>query len=459
MPLKQRRVPAGARRPRATGRSRETTAGVFVLVVLTAGAYLPSPLYPGYQQAFGAGDLAMTLTYATFALVSAPTLLLLGPASDALGPVPVLRLSIAAAAVGSLCFAAAAGPGWLIAGRAAQGLALGAATGAAGALIASGGAGAGGRRAAALAGTAFLAGTAAGPVASGLLAAYAPMPRVLPFALHLVLLWAGWRLVSALARTPGARVRRWRPTRPQIPAAVRPHFTAAALSGFLAWAAAGLFLSVIPALLERGGQGSPAVVGGVLGTVLVCSLLARPLVAAVGPWTAQLAGLAAVLLGLVLLAFSAEGPVPLTLAAAVVAGAGHGAAYGGAAAAVEEAVPAERRGAVTGALYLAFYLGAGLPAIAIGLASLAVPLAAATTWTTAAAALLVPAAAAAMVRGARRAAAAPGPAAAARTAPAPGPGPRVRPVPPLRAASRAPGGVRGRRPRPAAARGGTRCRR
>lgn len=57
-----------------------------MLVALTAGAYLPSPLYPAYRAAFVISDLAMTLIHATFALVSAPALLLFGSASDALGP-------------------------------------------------------------------------------------------------------------------------------------------------------------------------------------------------------------------------------------------------------------------------------------------------------------------------------------------------------------------------------------
>ncbi|QBI56254.1 MFS transporter [Streptomonospora litoralis] len=384
-------VPAISRRA-GTGATREVRTGVYLLVVLTAGAYLPSPLYAGYQQAFGADDLVMTLTYATFALVSAPALLLFGPASDALGPKAVLRLSLAAAAAGSACFALAAGPAWLIAGRAAQGLALGAATSAAGVLISARERTPGGRRASVAASTAFVAGTAAGPIAGGVLAEYAPAPHTLPFLLHLALLWAGWRLVAALDAPRGARPVRWRPTRPEVPAAMRPVFCAAAATGFLAWTAAGLFLSVIPILLGRAGGADLAVIGGVLGTVLICSVLSQRLVPAVGAPAAQSAGLAAVLASLALLAWSAGGSTAITLLAAIVAGTGHGWAYGGAAAAVEEAVPAEQRGAVTGALHVAFYLGAGLPAIVIGLITLVAPLVAATVWVTAAAAALVPAA-------------------------------------------------------------------
>ncbi|GAB3474041.1 MFS transporter [Amycolatopsis cihanbeyliensis] len=371
--------------------------GIYVVVVLTAGAYLPSPLYPGYQGAIGFSDLTMTVIYATFALVSAPALLLCGSASDALGPRTVLRAAVVAAAVGTACFAVASGTMWLVVGRAAQGIALGAATGAASALIGQHAGGSKGGGGTVPASTAFVAGTAIGPIAGGLLAQYAPAPLVLPFVLHLVLLWFGWRAVSALPAPSAPRARRWIPTRPRVPAGARPLFATAALTGFLAWAVAGLFLSVIPALLDRAAHTNLAVTGGVLGAVLVCSVLAQPVVPRVGPRYAQLAGLAALSGSVVVLALSLGGRPSLTLLAAVIAGAGHGLAYGGAVAAMERGTPPDRRGAVTGALYLAFYLGAGCPAIAIGLITLGHSLMTATLCVTAAVAVLVPLNAAAVV--------------------------------------------------------------
>ncbi len=367
--------------------------GVYVLVVLTAGAYMPSPLYPAYQGIFGVSDLTMTIVYATFALVSAPALVLFGSASDVLGPRPVLRASIVVAAVGSACFALASGPAWLLLGRAAQGLALGAATGAASALISarpsgrpSGRSGVSGP---VLASLAFVAGTAGGPVVGGALAQYAPAPHVLPFVLHLVLLGIGFRGVSGLVE-PARPSRRWRPARPQIPRGMRLLFASAAATGFLAWTVAGLFLAVIPVLLDRSAQVGPAVTGCVLGAVLLCSVLTQPLVPRLGTRRAQLAGLVAVLVGLGVLAITAAGSTSLTLVAAVVAGAGHGLAYGASAAEIETVAPAGRRGGVLGALYLAFYLGSGIPAVAVGLVTLRYPLSAATSWITAVAAGLVP---------------------------------------------------------------------
>ncbi|GAB3675010.1 MFS transporter [Saccharopolyspora tripterygii] len=365
-------------------RSRSLHTGLYVLVLLTVGAYLPSPLLPGYQHAFGFSDLSMTLIYATFALVSAPALLLIGPATDVVGPRGVLRVSLVAGAIASLCFALASGPVWLVAGRAAQGIALGAATSAATVLITANAR----ERGPLLAGTAFVAGTAAGPVVGGVLAQHAPAPFTLPYVLHLVALGYGWFLASSLPR-PAARAGRWRLTPPGIPAGMRAVFGFSAATGFLAWTVVGLFLALIPALLDRAGHTDLALSGCVLGAVLICSLLTQPLVSRLGPLRAQRLGLAALFAGLVMVALTSGDSAWVTLIAAITAGAGNGLAYGGATAAVEAAAPPAQRGSITGALYLAFYLGAGCPAIAVGFISLGHELATATSWVATAAAALV----------------------------------------------------------------------
>ncbi len=361
-----------------------------VLVALSAGAYLPSPLYPGYQDAFGFNDLTMTLIYAMFALVSAPALLLFGPASDVLGRRTVLRFSVAAAAVASACFALAQGPAWLVAGRAVQGLALGAATGAATTLITECNPGRNRLRASVLASMVFVAGTAVGPVTSGLLAQYAPAPRVLPFVVHLALLAGVWRRVSALP-APVNRLRRWSPTRAHIPVSLRPLFVGAAGAGFLAWTTAGVFLAVIPAVLSReAGFDNVAASGAILGAVLACSMLSQSVVARRGARFAQLAGLATLMVSLGALALTGGGSVVVTMLAAVAAGTGHGLAYGGSTAAIETAMDNDQRAGVSSALYVAFYLGAGGPAVAVGLLTSWLPLTTAISWISAVSAALVP---------------------------------------------------------------------
>lgn len=357
------------------------TAALLV-VVLTAGAYLPSPLYPDYQRLFGYDDFVMTLLFATFALVSAPALLLFGPAADIVGHRPVLRCGVLLAAAGSCCFLLADSPGWLFAGRAGQGLALGAATGAAQALITwhrSPTARIGGPL---LASLAFVAGTAAGPVVAGTLTRYGPAPLATPYLLHLALLAWVWvrlhRTVSAPAATHGAR--RWRPTRPHIPIDVRPLFVVAGLNGFLAWAVVGIYLALVPALLRRVlDGGNPALAGGVLGTVLIWSLLAQLAGARCTSRTAQQLGVAALTGSLLLLAATQAASLPATLGSSLLAGAGHGLAFSGAARTVDAETPAGDRAGVGAALYLLFYLGSGAPAVVVGLLTTWMPLTTAVT--------------------------------------------------------------------------------
>jgi len=382
-------------------RASRVRVAAYLLVVLTAGAYLPSPLYAAYQHEFGFSDLLMTLIYATFALVSAPALVLFGSMADGLGPRVVLRSSTAVAAVASLCFALATGPEWLLAGRAAQGLALGAATGAATKVITTNAAGGNLVKASVLASAAFAAGTAAGPVAAGLLAQHAPAPHVLPFAVHLLLLAHGWHRASVLPGRTGSG--RWKPARPRIPAGMRLLFTGAAATGFLSWTAAGLFMAVVPAVLERAaGVDDLAVLGGIVSAVMICSMLSQPLVARCGAGAAQLTGLAALLVSLAALAASGGSSLLVVLLAAVTAGVGHGLAYSGANAAIDAAVPEEQRASTSSALYLAFYLGSGIPPVAVGLLTSWHPLPVAISWLSTAAAALVPLTAIATALAARR---------------------------------------------------------
>ncbi|MCT2588617.1 MFS transporter [Streptomyces sp. N2-109] len=384
------RIQGHGRREGHADRQAVQTAGILV-VVLTAGAYLPSPLYPDYQRVFGYDDLVMTLLFATFALVSGPALLLCGPAADVMGHRPVLRLSVLLAAAGSLCFALADSPAWLFAGRVGQALALGAATGAAQALITwhrSPAARIGGPL---LGSLAFAAGTAVGPAAAGLLARYAPGPLVTPFLLHLTLLAWVWRRLRRTVPGPAdipMTQRRWRPTRPHIPPTMRTLFFTAGYNGFLAWAVVGIYLALLPALLGQTlHTDNPALTGGVLGAVLSCSLLAQLAGTRCTAHIAQQLGTAALTVSLLLLAATGAASLPATLASALLAGAGHGLAFSGAARAVDARTPAGQRAGIGAALYLLFYLGSGAPAVAVGVLSTWMPLSASVTrlsWTGAA---------------------------------------------------------------------------
>ncbi|WP_354257005.1 MFS transporter [Arthrobacter sp. OAP107] len=360
---------------------RDIATAIGLLVVVTAGAYIPTPMYPVYQQLFGFSDLVMTLIYATFAAVSAPALLLFGPASDALGKRFVILLCIAFSAVGALCFLFATGPAWLLIARVAQGLSIAAATAAGLALIVERTAPERRAWASVIATVAFVGGSVIGTLASGVIVEYAPFPRYAPYVLLLVLLAIGWVRASRIESFPTMPLRAWRPVRPQVPREIRTRFVLAAASGSAAWIAMTLFLSVIPALLARSaGITSPVVSAGVLAAMLMCSLLTQLLAVRVSAVKMQLAGLCALSVGLIGLAFDGGGSIVPTLVCAVLSGLGNGLAYAGATASIDMVTTNRNRGAVNAALYIFFYLATGAPPIAVGLLTAWIPLGTALSW-------------------------------------------------------------------------------
>lgn len=236
----------------------------FALVVLLAGTNIPTPLYPVYQQAFGFSPLVVTLVFALYAIMLIPSLLVFGPLSDAIGRHRVLIPAVAIAAAGSALLAVASNTGWLFAGRAVQGLALGAVQGTATAVLVETEPTGSVRRAALAGSLAAVGGPAAGPLLGGLLAQYAPAPQVLPYLVEIALLaLALLGLLLLLPHDTGTGAR-WRPRRPSVPGSIRRTFAVAGLSACLAWAVTALFLALIPSYLTMALHTSNlALVGGI----------------------------------------------------------------------------------------------------------------------------------------------------------------------------------------------------
>ncbi|MFI0723184.1 MFS transporter [Streptomyces sp. NPDC021224] len=157
---------------------------------------MPTPLHRGYAARFGFSPLVVTLIFAAYVAALIPALLPAGPAADAVGHRRVPLPARGAAALGSLLFALASGTGWLFAAGVLQGAASGPLTAAPTDLEP-----AGDRRRAALVSTvASVGGLGLGPVVGGLLAQYAPAPRVLPFAVEIALLVPAAAQLAGYAR-------------------------------------------------------------------------------------------------------------------------------------------------------------------------------------------------------------------------------------------------------------------
>lgn len=360
-------------RERMQGRWWPFTAAAFTLVVLLAGTNVPTPLYAGYERVFGFPPLVTTLIFAVYAIVLIPSLLVFGPLSDAIGRRRVLVPAVGMAAVGSALFAAATGPGWLFAARAVQGLTLGAVQGTASAALADTDPDGHKARAALASSLAVVGGSAAGPLLGGVLAQYAPAPRVLPYLVEIVLLAVALTALLRLFPHDAPQGRTWRPSRPSVPAPIRRTFTIASSSAFLAWAVTALFLALMPSYATQvAGTDNLALAGGIVTLMLGSAGLVQIPLRRLPTLAAQTTGLGLLTVGLAgIITAARTGSLTVVLAATVVTGLGQGLAFGGSLAEINTIAPTERRGDIISSYYVIIYLGVALPITGVGFIALA----------------------------------------------------------------------------------------
>jgi MFS family permease len=388
-----------APRPRGGGAATGArhTAWPFALVggawfAVMTSSNLATPLYAVYERRFGFSSAVLTVVFATYALVLAPSLLVFGQLSDRLGRRRVMSAGLATAGAGAAVFAAARGLPWLFAARAVQGLAVGMISGAASAALveldpghpwppAAGDEAAprtpgAHHRPALVAALAQAGGSAAGPLVGGLLAAWLPAPRVLCFALLGAVMAACAAAMLTIPEPAPAASAEWRIQRPSVPVEIRGLFARVAVTGAVLWAVAALFLSVVPLYAARLLDTSSLALLGTISALMLGASCTAQLVSR----GSQPAGLllAVAGLGALRLAFPLHS-LPMLLLAAVLAGSGHGLGFLRAQAELNAAAPAARRGEVNAAFYTCIYLGVGISVIATGLLTLGASLTTAVT--------------------------------------------------------------------------------
>jgi MFS family permease len=375
-------------RPSGRQERRAFTAAAVALAVLFMGNNLPSALYGLLRGIFGYSSLTQTLLYAVpVVFVVLPGLLIFGTLSDVAGRRALVLAGLAVFAAGDTAFMLAGDTAWLFAARLAQGLGIALATAASTATL---GDSAGGlrrdpvaaQRLAALAGTiSITGGLAAGPLLGGLLAQYAPAPRITPLAVHLGLVAVALALACSISGRPAGAAGRWRLAVPRMPDAIRRRFGLIAIAELLCWAVLGVFSAVIASLMGSIlHTGNLALTAGALFVMIATSAVAQLGAPRLAPLTAQVAGLSVLAGGLVLLV-AAEGTSGTALAvlAMLASGTGHGLVFAGNLAEITVAAPAAERGGVLGAVYFVNYAGLGVPVIGVGVLSLWTGLEAATT--------------------------------------------------------------------------------
>ncbi|HET6172384.1 MAG TPA: MFS transporter [Gaiellales bacterium] len=353
-----RLVPA-ARQPAVAG----------ALAALLLGANLAAPLYAVYRERFGFDSLVLTLVFAVYALALAPSLLLFGELSDRIGRRPVILGGLVMGTLALLLFALATSVVWLFAARIVQGVSVGMAGGAATAALVELDPLGDGRHAALLSTLAQTLGGGIAPVVTGVLAQWAPAPRVLCYVVGMVACVTAAGLLLAMPEPGRPRGGGWSVPRPSVPRDIRGAFARVAMTGAAVWAVIALFFSVVPSFAsERLSTGNLAVLGAISSLALICSSIAQ--VASrdrVEPRIAQAVGLALLTAGLGALALaSVSDHAVVLLAASVLAGTGHGLAFLGAQDDLNRIAPPERRGEINAAFYTCIYIGIAVPVIGVG---------------------------------------------------------------------------------------------
>jgi len=367
--------------------------GVFVVAF---GTNVPTPLLLVYRDLLGLSSNALTAAFAVYAAGLVPALLLAGPASDRFGRRPVVLPFVVLSVATSLLFLGAGSSVVLLfvcrfLQGAVSGVVFSVGTAWLGELV--------GRpaRAAQLTTAALGGGWALGPLMSGLLAQWAPLPTVLPYLVHVALMVIGLVLLPSVPETlTERRAGPW--LNLGVPAGSRLPFMLVVLP-----VAVGVFtfpstaVTVLPLLLTPSmPQIAVAITGLVAGVTLLTGVFAQPLGRRLGAVRAGPTGLAvgAAGLGLSLVGAGLDA-WPVLVPVALLLGVAYGLCLAAGLTMVGELAAPTARGALTGTFYACAYLGFGVPlllSVAGGAGGFVGPLAVLTALTAlTAAALTLPA--------------------------------------------------------------------
>ncbi|EPD92445.1 MULTISPECIES: MFS transporter [Streptomyces] len=344
-----------------------------ILVALLAASSAPTPLYPLYQDRWGLSALAVTVVFSAYALALLLALLTTSALSDHLGRRPVLTGALLVEAASMIVLASADGAGLLIAARVLQGVATGAATSAAGAVLLDLGDPRRPGRAALTNSIAPVAGMAAGVLAATLLVRFAPAPTVTVYVVLAALFAAQAVAVGFTTETAHRRSGALASLRPRlgVPPTARRALLAVGTGVVAIWALGGFYSSLGPALVRLVAPDAPqAARGMVFFTLSAAAALTVWTLRRTAPSTAAVGGCLAVLPAAALTLSGLHGAgLPAVYGGAALAGIAFGAVSQGALRTVLASLDERDRATTLAAYYVLSYLSMSLPAIAAGAAT------------------------------------------------------------------------------------------
>jgi MFS family permease len=340
---------------------------VFLLnVCFAVGMNAMVPLFPIYRSELGLSDGDLTLVFAAYSFTIAPTLLLVGGISDAVGRKRVLGTAVAVCLTGAVCFATASSFPVLVIGRALQGLAGGLFWGTVSAyareLVPDG------RKesAAFLVGASYTAALAIGAIASGVVASTTGSTSITWLA-DVVLLLIGaatlWPLPETVPRRAPASIRA-----PRLPEGHERAFLLALTPLTLVLTSLGSVSTALgPSILEELGADAGALSGVALATMLTLATLAQVPARHWPSERAAVAGCSSLLAGTVvnIASLSLGWLAPFWVGTALI-GVGTGLALLGTLGVAQRMSTASNRAAVLAVFNFVLYIGLSFPTIGTG---------------------------------------------------------------------------------------------
>ena len=344
------------------------TALAFAGVTLAAGA--PTPLLVLFEHEWGFHADILTIAFAIYAVGLLSALLVVGSLSDYIGRRPVLIGALSVQLLAMVMFFFASDIGWVIAARAVQGVATGAAFSAFTAALVE--LAPRGRKelGAVIGSVAPAGGLGLGAILTGAAIQFTGSPAKIVFAALAVVTSLGIGVAFLSAETVSRRPGACRALRPElsIPRPAAREFVAAVPLQIGAWMFVGLFLGLIPTIIRGLFDIDSGLVNG--ATVFVepgSAAVAALFVGRISPRSSARSGAAEIIVGaaLVVVAIVAR-TLPLLVLGGVVGGVGWGSSYSGSLRMLSPLAEPDQRAGLFAGVFTVAYLAFGAPVVIAG---------------------------------------------------------------------------------------------
>lgn len=350
-------------------------AAAFPLLAILLFAFFvagsaPSPLFVVFQQQWGFSPALLTVAFAIYAIALLASLLVAGSLSDHIGRRPVVFTALLLQAGAMLTFLLADSINGIIAARIVQGIATGMVSGALTAAVVEAAPAAQKRLGAMIGSVSPLAGLAVGALLTGIAVKFAlhPVPLVFGVLVAICVVGAVATLFLPESATPRPGALASLVPRISIPVQARAEFFRGVPTMLAVWSLAGLYLSLVPSMLQQIFGIHDGIVNGLaIATFFGLGAASPTLLKKLSPVRMSAVGMSLLAVGAGLVAVSlATRSVALFFAGTALAGFGGGSAFSAQVQTLAPLAQPHQRAELFAALYATSYLAFSVPAMLAG---------------------------------------------------------------------------------------------